>query len=344
MMNGALQTIGSCVVIGAMCSAFALAAEDIDATVPTLRLDRDVLAELKVQAVSGWELLAQKLDSVDVKYRQLQSERQDGEPIGTPRGGARYRIAWDRGRRLALRRSEYDEYPDAVYHDVRNSNYVFEVWDTSKQNRGELRRATFQSEQVKGEFWQTDSIGNRINCARAACMFISLPLAALVESDEFEPIEAIEEQSAGRRRIRFSTRYLGEQGDSRRKDGIYTIVVDPANHYRLLEGGISFPRRQDLETIEVTYRADPKVIVPKMVRYARELPTEGYTLEDITEFDLPQEFNLPQEEFYLDYYGFDESVLEPLSPRRWLRWLLIACGAASLLLAYWVVSRRKRRT
>jgi hypothetical protein len=119
------------------------------------------------------------------------------------------------------------------------------------------------------------------------------------------------------------------------------MTVDPSRRYRLVNGRISFPDRADEHTLAVTYHDAQDVFVPETNRFVLSKPSENYVAEQVSTFDLPQEFNIPEDEFHLEYYGFDESVLVPLSPNRWLRWLLMGGGAASLVVGYWLLTRRR---
>lgn len=333
------------VCAGLLCVANCFArAQEPAAARAAPRLDADVFIELKTKAIPAWESIQRSLDSIDVYYYRTYSEHLEDKLVA-PTRRPRYRLAWHREKGLALLRAEYAEHPGTMYHGVGNRDYSFEVLARDQQVRGELRSARLaktDSNAPDGGF-RSLRFAERMDDACAACLFIALPLRTLVDSPEFEPVEAVEEREQGARRIRFSARYLGEEGDSRRKGGIYTITVDPAQRYRLIRGAISFPDRADNYTFDLTYHDAPGVFVPKVHHAVMTQPDEKLVTEWLNEFDVPQKFDIPDEEFRLEYYGFDESVLQPLSPRRWLRWLLMACGVASLALGYWMLARRKAK-
>lgn len=309
-----------------------------------LKLDPDVFIELKTKAIPAWGEIEQTLHSVSVIARKTVSERIKGELIAPARTPT-YNLAWDHAQGLALLQAEYDAHSDRSYYSVANPDYSFEVWADEKLGQDQLqgaRKAPWDSANPRGTLPR--GFVEHEFTAHTAARFLSLPLRLLIDSPEFESIEAVGIRENGKRLIRYSARYLGDEGESRQKGGTYTIVIDPVMNYRLLRGQVSGPDNPTEQTIEVQYHDSANVFVPKFVDVVRRNQQEQYTAEWRTEFELPRQFDLPEKQFYLPFYGFDESMLEPISPNRWLRWLLVAVGSMSLIIAYWLLARNSRQS
>jgi hypothetical protein len=323
--------------------ATTVAAQEPPMPQPALRLDPELIAELQAKAVPAWEAIEQTFASVSVALVHTCKESLGGQLVA-PEFRRKYRLAWDRNRGVARSRAETGP-PGEFYDSVANSRYSFEVWKQGEQARGELRSARLfksavnealsGSDQPKGfrENWENACEANR---------FGPIALRLLLGSAEFTPIEAVEEQAETGRQIRVSAQYVGEtKPDFRRKGGIYTVVLEPVHQYRLLRGKITFADRDDSISTTLIYHDVPHVFVPKLNHCIQRLDQGNAVTEWHYEFELPGQCDVPDAEFMLPFYGFDESVLLPLSPNRSWRWWLMGLGAAVLLVGVWLLARRR---
>lgn len=304
-------------------------------------VDPQIVEELHQRAVPEWQRIELEFRSVDVTFQEVyESGLVDKLTTDAP---VTFRLAYDADRKLTLLRSQSGESPGQMNHDIANSRYEFEVFTPVMTERGKLMKV--HAGENRNDEDRLDGLptfrGKRFDLL-AACRLFGLPLANLLNPNEFETIEANESTDQGQRRIRHSVKYLGEEGPSRREGGIYVLIYDAINRYRLLECHITSPGEssESSESLVISYHDLPDVIVPREIVYNLVVGKEA--IRETQTFDMAKPCRIADAEFYLPHYGISESVLETLHPNPWPRWLLIGFGIVTIAIGAWLVRGRRQ--
>jgi len=304
-------------------------------------IDPAVLDRLRTQAVKDWQAEEREYRSLDVSYKSSYraGPKNDIKTFPTKT----YRLAYDADRQVTLWRMQNPAFSsDNMTHSVANSRYDFRVSTPVMTEQGTLDHLNLVvSNQSGPEREGGVPTWNSHRChLMAACRISCMPLQDLLNSQEFEPIQAVEFVDNGSPRIRFSARYLGEQGFVRRKGGTYTVILDPSHRHRLLSWVIEVPHSR-YETFDISYHVSNDVHTPREIVYKADLV--GEITESTWTFDLPKPCTIPDAEFYLPHYGFSEQMLETLNPNPWPRWLLIAGGVVTIAIGARLLLRLSRQ-
>lgn len=118
-------------------------------------------------------------------------------------------------------------------------------------------------------------------------------------------------------------------------------MLDPANHWAVVEAVVQWPWGEDVQTVEYN-AAIKEVPFPKRVVYVKKVPGKGITEREEWVFNDPTPCTASEEAFTLTAYGLPE-----VSQQHWgLRGLFLALsglGFAALLAAYLRRRRAQRR-
>ncbi len=304
-----------------------------DRVIDTILLDR-----LNTQAVIDWQNVERELRTVDVTYRYTYFEGKPGKMQLI--GNQTFRFAFDSHRRVALLRIQKDGFPDDMSRQLANPRYSFEVSNGDATALGTLQNVSIEvpKEGSADSTWGLPDWGNHTCNILAACRLSCLPLEEMLNPVDFEPLEAIHIEAAGRKCIRFSAKYIGKQGKLRIVDSTYTVTLDTSNSHAPTSWTIEAP--DALYTSAISYHDGLSPLVPQKITYA--VDSGGLRSEQAWTYDLPIPCTIPEEEFYLPHYGFSEQVLETLNPNPWPRWLLIIGGVLSLFIGGWLIKRRSQ--
>ncbi len=110
--------------------------------------------------------------------------------------------------------------------------------------------------------------------------------------------------------IRIECEYTGGSGRFRRPGGLYWADLDAGNRWLIERAGIRDAAEGNEETVQVTYGSSSNDLpVPVSVKYVHLFKKNGFRQETISEVDTSRGMTHREEEFFLLYYGFPESVV-----------------------------------
>ncbi len=300
-------------------------------------IDSAVLDRLRDIATKDWQSVGEEFRVFDVTFKNRYSQ---GPPNQLKLvSNQTYRFAYNLDRGLCLLRGQNEAFPGHMVHDVSNPGYVFQVNNTDMTARGTLNRlnvhiGTKTAMPTKLPDWQGDRC-KLMSACRMACM----SLRELLDPTQFKVVEAVDFMERGEPLVRLRARYLGEKGVGKRKNGNYTVVLDPVHRYRLISWEIEVPKKSK-QTFQVFYHSGDHSFFPKEIVNIDD--SNGQRTEDLWTYGLPQPWALPDAEFYLPHYGISESILETLNPNPWPRWLLIGFGVLTIAIGAWLVRGRRQ--
>ncbi len=304
------------------------------AAAPTV--DAAVLRELRESAVQEWQAVEQGFQSIDVTFRESYKKGPAGN-LKLESEGTR-RLAYDINRRVTLFRAQSDQSPESMGHTVANSKYDFEVYTPDMEKRGTLQKLNLVTNDGSGSGRENGlpTWGEQRLHLLSSCRLAGMPLAKLLDSREFEPMECIATGELGQRRIQFSAQYKKAQPGP----DAYSMILDPSHHYRVLSWVIDIAHGERHEIRNFEYFNEVEVYIPRKIVTASISKTQ--CTERTLTYELPKPWSIPDAEFYLPHYGFSESVLETLHPNPWPRWLLIGFGVLTIAIGAWLVRGRRQ--
>ncbi len=309
-------------------------------------VDSALLAELRTAGVAAWADTENAYNAFQVQEKVTTST----STVGVAKAQvvvSEYFIAFDAATGLTLNRTQYPTHPDWIGHEVANRQYTFEVHCPQATERGTLSDVHVLSGNSIGNSVEYDAVGvptwglKRFGVL-AACRITGIPLQNFLEENgnEFRLDSLTENAEGDKQYIELVASYLGEQRPGRRQGGVYRVLIDREQDYRVESFAIDRPEAK--ESFANTYfeAINGYRHAPERVVYSLESPAEKISITH--EFSAPQKFAIPDKEFYLPHYGFSEQVLETLNPNPWPRWLLVLGGILSLVIGFWLLNRRER--
>ncbi len=305
-----------------------------------LVVDPVVLTQLRTTAEEDWQAIEREQRSFDVSFIYKTKYVQRDGTIQSPED-IHYQLAYDADRKVALLRMQSKTLGQGIQHTIANSRYDFRILAKVMTERGTLNHVHVADPlEIDPDFDEGLPTWDGRRCSLvAACRLGCTPLRDIVNSALFEPIEAVRWSEMGQERLRFSAKYLGEQGSVGRKGGIYTLVFDPSHNHRIMSWAIDvLPSRH--EKVSVSYFSDNSISAPHETVYI--VDSAGEMSEQTWTFDRPKPCTIPDAEFYLPHYGFSEAVLETLHPNPWPRWLLIGFGIVTIAIGAWLFRGRRQ--
>jgi hypothetical protein len=161
---------------------------------------------------------------------------------------------------------------------------------------------------------------------------VGVPLEEILQDSEFELRTArFLQQSGGERRlVLVEARYLGPKKGWRREGGLYWAKLDPEKQWLIVEAGVR--REAEEEKQELTYQqVNGDIWFPQTLVYSIVDRVRRYKQVRTFQFSEPTRCELPDEQFYLPYYGISEEVLGTVQPRRRVALALLGLGIAGLV-------------
>ena len=301
-------------------------------------IDPVILDELQTMAVLDWQAAEREFSTVDVTYTRASKEGIPNQLKASP--DQTFRFACDLNRQLKLLRTQKTGV-SGMNHDVANVRYDFEISSPDVSTRGTMSRLRLllPSPDKGNPDGEVSNINFALCRLQAECRMNRMPLVKLLDSMEFEPVEAVAVNESGMRLIRFAGRFKGVEDRFRKKGRLYTVTVDPSHHYRSVEWTIDIPD-QGVDLFEIAYHDSDSIRIPRKIIYISD--SGRYRSEQEWTYGVPQPWSIPDAEFYLPHYGFSEAVLETLHPNPWPRWLLIGFGIVTIAIGAWLVRGRRQ--
>ena len=228
-----------------------------------LVVDPVVLTQLRTTAEEDWLAIEREQLSFDVAFIYKTKYLQRDGTVRSPED-IHYRLAYDAHRKVALLRMQSKTLGQGIQHTVANSRYDFRVLSKVITERGMLNHVHVTDPRENDPDFDAGlpTWDGRRCSLMAACRLGCTPLRDIVNSALFEPLETVRWSEMGQDRLRFSAKYLGEQGPGKRRGGVYTIVFDPSQHHRVVSWQIEvLPSRH--EKVTVSYYSDNKTSAPR---------------------------------------------------------------------------------
>lgn len=313
----------------------------------------DVEQELLGRALPAWNEQLAKLRDFDVRFRRWDylleaTEKDDTKPRGSP---SFYRLCWKESEGCFLRESanQADEDASGWVRDVVNPEYSFRVDRDQKRGAFELLNCSKRTDtRLITGVHEMGSIEGTRGLVVGTISIYSVTLPELLQSKSaFELIKAVRMASSQdplRQVLHLEFKYLGQQTQTRRKNGVYWADIDPGRGYVVERAGIRTEGVSD-QVIDLTYQHTPDFgLLPRTLRTVWTYYSNSPTREVMEcEFDPPTRCDLPSSKFYLSGYGFPETILDAPKRSFWFRILSVVVAVMVLAGGFWLIFWADRR-
>jgi hypothetical protein len=302
-------------------------------------VDETLREELLTVAVPIWRALDDRQFRLQVNLYVKFYEGTVAE-LGEPFEQGRF-FACDDAMDLRVLRFTTPKHPNSISHEVFNPRYEFDISCEDASIKGTLTELKVHEGDGEGLIDPISNWSSTLSYLKSHSQIGQVPLVEIMSSPDFEIVD-LRATDESIYLIQLTAKYSGLKDRFRTPGGIYTMVVDRNNNYRLVEKASRFADSDKVYNYRMNYHEPDNCGVPREVIFSGTSGTHAFRHE--WTIDCPEPLAIPAEEFYLPHYGFSEQVLQTLKPNPWPRWMLILCGICSLGLGAWLIQRRTART
>lgn len=308
------------------------------------RIQQDVLAQLKADAVREWRGAAQRIsDGAFAAHGTTETTigkfKQEGEDVNL-RTAVSFDVCLQPSRSLSLvRRRSGGQVSVAAMND----RYGFEI--LSKREEPFVLRGVAGSSEKRSKVLHAHEEYRWYLCAGYYAWY-ETPAWDLLDDERFQVTRA-ERLVSGEHAGRVYFEAMPRAGKEGARDSRHWIIVNPEALWRIEECGINNNRRKASLSLRSRFEGNatpfPAAVTklrkssdPQLVDFDRT----AIRIESVAPCDCDTE------EFYLPYYGIPESVLGAAKASVGVRrtWLAAGFGGLVLAIVLWIVARKRQST
>lgn len=308
------------------------------------RIESDVLAQIKSDAVREWRGAAQRiregaLEAHGTSETVIGKFKQGGEDVKL-RTAVPFDVCLQPSRSLSrVRRRSGGQVNVAAMND----RYGFEV--LSKREKPFVLRGVAGSSEKRSKVLHAHEEYRWYLCASHYAWY-ETPAWDLLDDERFQAVRA-ERLLSGEHAGGIYLEVMPRTGKEGARDSRHWIIVNPEARWRVEECGINNNRRKAILSLRLHYGGDASPFPAAITKLRRSSDPKVADFDrTAVQIESVGPCECADEEFFLPYYGIPESVLDVAKASVGVRRMWLAAGFGGLLLAIvlWLAARKRQST